>query len=64
METEVEIALLSELPVDPLKRIALANEYDQMLPVLEKTLGGESLVFKDFLMRYAMVLAGKKTPYR
>jgi len=62
METEVEIALLSELPVDPLKRIALANEYDQMLPVLEKTLGGESLVFKDFLMRYAMVLAGKKDP--
>jgi regulator of protease activity HflC (stomatin/prohibitin superfamily) len=38
----------------------LANEYEQVLPLLETTLGEQSLVFQDLLSRYATVLAGRK----
>lgn len=60
METDIEVALLSRLKVDPNERTLILDRYEQAVPILEKALGETSPVFKDFLLRYAMILASGK----
>jgi len=38
-------------------RLKAIAEYERAMPILEKEVGERSLVFKDFLLRYAELVA-------
>jgi flotillin len=57
VQNDLQQSISTQLVVDQSSRLTLITEYERAMPILEKELGEQNVVFKEFLLRYATILA-------
>ncbi len=57
VQNDLQRSIAADLLIVEPSRLQLTAEYERAMPILEKELGEQSVVFKEFLLRYATILA-------